>query len=166
MEQSSNFEIKTAEEKNVGIIFIFIKELAEYERLSHTVVATENSLRQWLFGEHPMAEVILAYTHGKPVGFALFFHNFSTFEGKPGIYLEDLYVRPEYRGKGLGQQLLRYLAKLAKERDCGRFEWTVLDWNESAIQFYRKLGADLLKDWRICRVTGDSLEKLAVDSYQ
>lgn len=166
MEQLSNFEIKTAKEQDIGIIFMFIKELAEYERLSHTVVATEDSLRQWLFGEHPMAEVILGYNNGQPVGFALFFHNFSTFEGKPGIYLEDLYVKPEYRGKGLGQELLRYLAKLTKERDCGRFEWTVLNWNEPAIQFYKKLGADLLKDWRICRVTGESLERLAESRRQ
>jgi GNAT superfamily N-acetyltransferase len=138
-----------------------IKELAEYERLSHEVVATEDSLRGWLFGEQRAAEVVLGYQEGVPAGFALFFHSFSTFLGRPGIYLEDLYVKPEFRGKGLGRALLIYLARLAKERDYGRLEWSVLDWNEPAIRLYEGIGAVPMDEWTAYRVTGEALEELA-----
>jgi GNAT superfamily N-acetyltransferase len=134
-------EIRVATEDDVPLVLSLIKELAEYERLSHEVVATEEMLRDSLFGERRVAEVILGYLRDDPAGFALFFHNFSTFLGKPGIYLEDLYVKPEFRGAGVGRALLVYLAKLARERGCGRLEWWVLDWNEPAIRFYKALGA-------------------------
>ena len=160
-EQMAKFEIRPATKEDVPVILAFIKELAEYERLSHTVVATEDVLRQSLFGGNPVAEVVIGYYEEEPVGFALFFHNFSTFLGKPGLYLEDLYVKPEFRGKGIGRMMLRYLAKLAKERNCGRFEWAVLDWNEPAIGFYERLGAVAMDEWTVYRVTGEALEKLA-----
>lgn len=155
------FEIKFATPEDVPLILSFIKELAEYEKLAHEVKATEADLHTTLFGKRAYAEVILAYLDNKPVGFALFFHNYSTFLGKPGIYLEDLYVKPETRGKGIGQKLLSYLAQLTLERNCGRLEWWVLDWNESAITFYKKLGAIAMDDWTVYRVTGDALDKLA-----
>ncbi len=157
----ANFGIKPATKEDVPVILAFIKELAEYERLSHTVVATEELLRQSLFGETRVAEVVIGYYEEKPVSFALFFHNFSTFLGRPGLYLEDLYVKPEFRGKGIGRTMFRYLAKLAKERDCGRFEWSVLDWNEPAIKFYERLGAVPLDEWTTFRVTGEALDRLA-----
>lgn len=143
------------------LILRFIRELAEYEKLLHTVTATEDSLRDTLFGLRPRAEVILAECEGRPAGFALFFHNYSTFLAKPGLYLEDLFVLPEFRGRGLGRALLTRLAAIAVERNCGRFEWTVLDWNEPGIRFYESLGASRLPDWRIFRVTGTALEKMA-----
>jgi GNAT superfamily N-acetyltransferase len=161
MTHTHKFTIRDATQDDVPVILGFIKELAEYERLSHTVVATEKLLREHLFGEHPVAEVLLGLHDGKPVGFALFFQNFSTFLGRPGIYLEDLYVQPAFRGKGLGRMMLTHLAQLATQRGCGRFEWSVLDWNEPAIAFYTKLGADVLDEWRICRLTGEALEGLA-----
>ena len=160
-QEKVNVEIKPAREEDVPVILAFIKELAEYERLSHTVVATEDILRQFLFEENRGAEVVIGYYEEKPVGFALFFHNFSTFLGRPGLYLEDLYVKPESRGKGIGRMMLGYLAKLAKERDCGRLEWSVLNWNEPAIKFYKSLGAVSLDDWTIFRVSGEALECLA-----
>lgn len=163
MKEIANFEIKEATIEEIPIILAFIKELAEYERLSHTVVATEPILRESLFGERRVAEVVIAYYEEQPVGFALFFHNFSTFLGKPGIYLEDLYVKPEFRGRGIGQALLTYLTKLAKERNCGRLEWAVLDWNEPAIKFYKTLGAVPLDDWTVFRLTGDALDRLAAE---
>ena len=144
------------------LILALIRELAEFERLAHEVVADEAQLEQHLFGTRPAAEVIMAFeraTH-TPAGFALFFQNFSTFLGRPGIYLEDLYVRPGFRSRGLGRALLERLGALAVERGCGRFEWAVLDWNEGAIGFYKKLGARVLDDWRICRVTGPALDTL------
>jgi len=141
-----------------------IKGLAEYEQLSHEVVATEESLRASLFGGRPAAEVILAYDDRTAVGFALFFHNFSTFLGQSGLYLEDLFVVPAWRGRGVGRQLLNQLASIAIERGCGRMEWCVLDWNESAIGFYQRLGAHVLDDWRICRLTGDALARAAADA--
>ena len=153
--------IRPAEEHEVPLVLAFIRELAEYERLSDQVVATEEGLRRALFGPRPYAEVVFACLGGEPVGFALFFHNFSTFLGKPGVYLEDLYVRPAARGRGVGRRLLEWLAGVAVERGCGRLEWAVLDWNEPAIAFYRKLGARLLDDWRIFRLTGPALERLA-----
>ncbi len=142
-------------------ILEFIRELAEYERLSHEVVATEEGLRDSLFGERPVAEVVVASVGEEPAGFALFFHNFSTFLGRPGIYLEDLYVRPEHRGAGIGRALFAHLARLVKERDCGRLEWSVLNWNEPSIGFYRSLGATPLKDWTVYRLTGEGLMDLA-----
>ena len=153
--------IERATERDVPLILQFIRGLAEYERLSHEVAATEQGLRETLFGSRPAAEVVLCYFGEEPAGFALFFHNYSTFVSKPGLYLEDLFVLPKFRGRGCGKALLAHLAKLALERNCGRFEWTVLDWNEPAIGFYRKLGAKLLDDWRVCRMTGDALTRLA-----
>ena len=156
-----DLEIRPATEADVPLILSFIKEFAEYERLSHEVVATEEALRDSLFGERRMAEVVLAYRGGLPAAFALFFHNFSTFLGRPGIYLEDLYVRPEFRGAGIGRALLVHLAKLARERGCGRLEWLVLDWNEPAIRFYKSIGASPVSGLTVYRVSGEALEELA-----
>ena len=157
----SAFSLRFATEEDTPLILSFIRELAEYENLLHEVVATEDTLRRHLFGDRRVAEVILGYWHCNPVGFALFFHNFSTFLGKPGIYLEDLFVRSEMRGRGIGKTMLAYLARLAVERGCGRLEWWVLDWNEPAIGFYRSIGAEGMDEWTVQRVTGDTLEKLA-----
>lgn len=156
-----DFTIRTALESDVTLVLSFISELAEYEKLSHEVVATEETLRETLFGERKIAEVVIGEWQGNPVAFAVFFHNFSTFLGRPGIYLEDLYVKPEMRGKGIGKVLLSYLAHLAKERKCGRLEWWVLDWNESALKFYRSLGAVPMDEWTVQRVTGQALDELA-----
>lgn len=153
--------LRTATERDVPLILSFVRELAEYERLSHEVVATEELLRASLFGERPAAEVVIGNYGDKPAGFALFFHNFSTFLGRPGIYLEDLYVTPGLRDRGVGRAMLAYLAKLAKERDCGRLEWSVLDWNEPAIKLYKSIGATPMDDWTVFRVTGETLEGLA-----
>ena len=157
----SDFQIKHAVEKDVPVILWFIQRLAEYERLSHEAVVTEELLRASLFGGRPVAEVLLGYHRDQPVAFAVFFHNFSTFLGKPGMYLEDLFVIPEMRGKGFGRAMLVHLANVAKERKCGRFEWSVLNWNEPAIRFYLNLGAVPMSDWTIFRVTEEALEKLA-----
>ena len=156
-----DFVIRSASNADVPLILSFIRELAEFEKLSHEVVATEEALRATLFGERPAAEVRIGELQGKPVAFALFFHNYSTFLGKPGLYLEDLYVKPECRGKGLGKVMLSYLAKVAVERNCGRFEWWVLDWNTPAIDFYTKIGAVPMSEWTVQRVTGEALTKLA-----
>lgn len=153
--------LRPATPADVSSILGFIRELAAYEKLEHQVVATEAGLAEQLFGPRPAAEVVLAEIDGAPVGFALFFHNFSTFLGRPGLFLEDLYVQPHARGAGVGRALLRHLAGLAVARGCGRMDWNVLDWNEPAIGFYKKLGADVLPDWRTCRVTGDALLALA-----
>ena len=153
--------IRPAVLTDAGLILAFVRELAEYEKLSHEVVTDEAGLAAQLFSEHPHAEVLIAEVDGAPAGFALFFHNFSTFVGKPGLYLEDLFVRPTFRGLGLGKRLMVRLAQIAVERDCGRFEWSVLDWNASAIAFYQGLGADILEEWRIVRVTGEALDTLA-----
>ena len=161
---SDSIHIRSAVAADVPLILGFIRELAEYEKLAHQVVATEADIRNSLFGTRPAAECLIAELQGKPAGFAIFFHNFSTFLGKPGIYLEDLYVKPELRGKGVGRKLLARLAKLALSRGCGRFEWAVLDWNKPAIRFYRSIGARMLDDWRINRVTGEALEKLAAEA--
>lgn len=158
---SDHFEIKHATVSDVPLILSFIKELAEYEKLLNEVVATEDILKETLFGEKAHAEVIIGYFNGAPISFALFFHNFSTFLGRPGIYLEDLFVKPEVRGKGIGQKMLAYLAHLAKQRKCGRLEWWVLDWNETAIAFYKKLEAKAMDEWTVYRVTGAALDKLA-----
>jgi GNAT superfamily N-acetyltransferase len=152
--------VREASEGDVPLILSFIRELAEYEKLSDEVVATEDGLRESLFGERRYAEVLIAEHDGVPAGFALFFHNFSTFLGRPGIYLEDLYVRPEFRGSGIGKQLLGRLAHLAVKRGCGRLEWWVLDWNEPSIGFYKQLGAVAMDDWTVYRVSGDALRKL------
>jgi GNAT superfamily N-acetyltransferase len=153
--------IRPAAETDVPLILRFVRELAEYERLAHEVVATEAGLRDTLFGARPYAEVVIAEEDAEPAGFALFFHNYSTFLGRPGIYLEDLYVRPAARGRGIGRALLAHLARLAMERGCGRLEWWVLDWNENAIRFYRSLGAQPMEDWTVFRVAGEALERLA-----
>jgi GNAT superfamily N-acetyltransferase len=155
------FVIRQASTSDVPFILSFIRQLAEYEELSHEVVATEEILRNSLFGKNPVAEVILGYYQNEPVAFALFFHNFSTFLGKPGLYIEDLFVKPEMRGKGFGKVMLSYLAKLAKQRKLGRLEWWVLDWNEPALKFYRSIGAQAMDEWTVQRLDGDALEKLA-----
>jgi GNAT superfamily N-acetyltransferase len=156
--------IRPATEHEVPTVLAFIRDLAVYEKLEHEVVATEEGLRKALFGPRPYAEVVFACVAGKPVGFALFFHNFSTFLGKPGIYLEDLFVLPDARGRGIGKQLLTWLANTTVERGCGRLEWAVLDWNEPSIGFYRSLGAVLKDEWQIFRLTGTALAALARES--
>lgn len=161
MSGAPDVEIRAATEVDVPLILSFIRELAEYEKLSHEVVATEEVLRDSLFGERTGAEVVICHQDGEPAGFALFFHNFSTFLGRPGLYLEDLYVKPEKRGMGLGRALLVHLAGLARERGCGRMEWSVLDWNEPAIRVYEGVGAKPMDEWTVYRVTGEALEKLA-----
>jgi GNAT superfamily N-acetyltransferase len=155
------FTIRHAEEKDTPLILWSIKELAVYEKLIHVCVATEELIRTHLFGEKPMAEVVIGEDQGNPVGFALFFNSFSTFLGKPGIYMEDLYVVTEERGKGFGKCLLSYLAKLTVERDYGRLEWAVLDWNEPSIGFYDSIGAKSMKEWVINRMDGRELANLA-----
>ena len=155
------FQIRDAGEHDLPLILQFIRDLAEYERLAHMVVCTEEQLRNVLFGERRYAEVIIGEEDGVAAGFALFFHNFSTFLGRPGIYLEDLFVKPEMRGRGYGKALLARLARIAQERECGRVEWAVLDWNEPSIKFYKGLGATALDDWRIFRLTGEALKTLA-----
>ncbi len=153
--------LRFAEPADTGLILELVRELAEYERLSHEVRADVPTLRDALFGARPAAEVVIADYEGQPAGFALFFGNFSTFIGRPGIYLEDLFVRPAFRRLGIGKALLGWLAALAEERGCGRLEWAVLDWNQPAIEFYKRLGATPMHDWTVFRVTGPALEKLA-----
>jgi GNAT superfamily N-acetyltransferase len=156
-----NFEIKLATADDIPVILSFIKKLAVYEKLESEVTATEDILRETLFGARRYAEVVIGYHSDEPVGFALFFHNYSTFLGKPGIYLEDLFVDEQHRGKGFGKALLVHLARLAKERNCGRLEWAVLDWNEPSINFYKSLGARSLDEWNVFRLTGKTLDQLA-----
>ena len=156
-----SIEIAPANERDIPQILAFIRGLAEYEKLRHQCVATEESLRKTLFGARAYADVLIARLDGKPVGFALFFHNYSTFLAKPGIYLEDVFVLPEHRGAGVGKALLKRVAQIARERECGRLEWSVLDWNDPAVEFYKRLGATVMPDWRICRMTGDEIAKLA-----
>ena len=153
--------IRPANADDVPLIAQLIRELAEYERLAHAAVATDDGLREQLFGERPAAEVLIAEADGEPAGFALFFHNFSTFLGKRGLYLEDLFVRPAFRGLGLGKHLMAALARIAVKRGCGRFEWSVLDWNAPAIGFYRALGATAIDEWTVHRLEGDALRALA-----
>lgn len=153
--------IEMARQEDVPLILSLIKALADYEKLSHAVVATESILRESLFGPRPAAEVAIAYVGSEPTGLVVWFHNYSTFLGRPGLYLEDLFVLPEWRGRGIGRELLAFLARVAIERNCGRMEWAVLDWNESAIGFYRKIGARSMDDWTIFRLTGDELKVLA-----
>lgn len=153
--------IRAAQPADIAVIEEFIHALAEYEKLAHAVKADRETLARYLFGPRPMAEVLIADRDGTPVGFALFFHNFSTFEGRPGLYLEDLFVRPEARGAGAGRALLARLAQLAIERDCARLEWSVLDWNEPAIAVYRAIGAVPMDEWTVQRLDGDALRALA-----
>jgi GNAT superfamily N-acetyltransferase len=157
----ANFEIRAATRADVPVVLSFIKKLADYERLPHEVVATEEILRETLFGPRLGAEVAIGYFEQKPVGFVLFFHNFSTFLGRPGIYIEDLFVDEVFRRRGFGGALLRHVAGLARERECGRLEWSVLDWNQPAIHFYKNLGAVPMSEWTVYRVTGEELKKLA-----
>ena len=154
------FEIREATESDVPLILQFIRDLAEYEKLAHLVVATEEQLRSTLFGAVRLAEVLIASEDGAPAGFALFFHNYSTFLGQPGIYLEDLFVKPEFRGRGYGKALLVRLAQIARDRNCGRVEWAVLNWNEPAIAFYKSLGARPMDEWTVFRLTGEELERM------
>jgi hypothetical protein len=155
------FRIESARPQDVPTLHSLIRGLAEYEKLLHQAVGTEAQLEAELFGSHPVIESAVGWEGAHAVGFALYFHNFSTFLARRGLYLEDLFVLPEARGRGYGKALIRHLAQLAVARECGRFEWAVLDWNQPAIDFYRALGADLLPDWRICRLTGDALKRFA-----
>jgi GNAT superfamily N-acetyltransferase len=161
MDTADSFAIQPAQLSDLPIILQLIRDLATYERAPNDVSATEDQLRRVLFGEKPSAEVLIAREGDEPVGFAVFFHNFSTWLGRPGLYLEDLFVKPERRGKGYGRALLQHLARIAHERGCGRMEWAVLDWNDPAIQFYRKLGAKPMDDWTVFRLTGDGIKELA-----
>lgn len=152
-------DIRLARPSDAALVLEFIRELAAYEKLSHQVIATVEEVRETLFGERPAAESLIAEIDGAPAGFAVFFSNYSTFLARPGIYLEDLFVRPELRRRGVGRALFTHLARLAVERRCGRFEWSVLDWNEPAIAFYRSLGAEPLSDWTVFRLTGEALQR-------
>ena len=156
--------IRPATRADAALILRFIRELAEYEKMLDQVQATAADIERQLFGPKPAAECLIAELDGEPAGFALFFHNFSTFLAKPGLYLEDLYVRPELRGRGVGKRLLAQLAALTLERGCGRFEWSALDWNMPAIDFYRSIGAQMMESWKINRLTGDALKKLAAEA--
>ena len=158
---SESIRLKPATQNDVPVILQFIKELAEYEKLSQEVVATEDRLRTSLFGARPAAEVVIAYASDEPVGFALYFQTFSTFLGRPGIYLEDLYVTPARRSQGIGRRLLAYVARVAVDRGYGRMEWSVLNWNEPALVVYRKIGARPMDEWTVQRLTGDALKLLA-----
>ena len=153
--------LRPATPQDLSAIVGLIRELADFEKLAHLVVVTPESLRPHLFGPRPAAEAMVAEVSGTVVAFALFFTNFSTFLGQPGLYLEDLYVQPAFRGTGIGKALLQHLGALALQRGCGRFEWTVLDWNENAIRFYKQMGADVMVQWQICRVTGPALQAFA-----
>ncbi|MDY7109888.1 MAG: GNAT family N-acetyltransferase [Planctomycetota bacterium] len=159
----TELSIRPATADDVPLILAFIRELAEFERLTHEVIATEDDLRRTLFGEHPHAEVIIASIADDPVGFALFFHNYSTFLARPGLYVEDLYVREAHRGRGVGRAMFTHLARIARDRECGRLEWWVLDWNERAIRFYETLGAQPMADWTVYRLGGEALAKMADD---
>ena len=159
--EAAGFTLRPATPADVPLILESIRRLAEYERLAHECIATDAQLRDTLFGATPSAEVVLAFAGDEPAGFALWFESYSTFLAKPGLYLEDLFVYPQHRGRGLGRQLLQHLARVAIERDYGRVEWSVLDWNVDAIGFYRSIGAELLDDWRRCRLTGDAIPALA-----
>ena len=159
--EAADFVLRPATSADVPVILACIRRLAEYERLAHECIATEAQLRATLFGATPSAEVVLAFAGDEPAGFALWFQSYSTFLAKPGLYLEDLFVYPQHRGRGLGRTLLRHLARVAVERDYGRVEWSVLDWNVDAIGFYRSIGAELLDDWRRCRLAGDAIPTLA-----
>ncbi len=160
MTRMPNFSLRAAEPRDLSAIVGLIRELAEFERLTHLLEVTPDRLEPQLFGPRPTVEAVVAEGDGEVVAFALFFTNFSTFLCRPGLYLEDLYVQPRWRSAGIGKALLRHMATLAVQRDCGRFEWSVLDWNAHAIRFYEAMGATVMPDWRICRVTGDALRAL------
>jgi GNAT superfamily N-acetyltransferase len=155
-----SLRIEPVTDADIPVLYTLIKALAEYERLGHMVVSTEDDFRTALLGPRPVIEAVIARVDGTPVGYALWFHTFSTFLGQRGLYLEDLFVLPEYRGQGVGRALLAHLANIAVERGCGRMEWVVLDWNEPAIGFYKKIGGEPLTDWQVFRLTGEALEKL------
>lgn len=157
MPTPTTLKILPATLADVPALVTLIQALADYEKLTHEVTGSPVDLEQALFGDRPYAEAVLAWVDGQPVGMALFFHNFSTFLMKPGLYLEDLFVQPDYRGQGIGKALLLHVGNLAVERDCGRFEWSVLDWNVPAIEFYQSMGAELKPEWQICRVMGEAL---------
>ena len=163
---SEPFRIEPARPADAALIVALVRELAEYERLLQDVRITTDDVRRDLFGPRAFAEAVIARVGDEPVGFALWFHNYSTFAGRPGLYLEDLFVRPAFRGRGYGEALLRYLARVTVERGCARFEWSVLDWNEPALAFYRKLGAVPMDDWTVQRVSGDALLALAASDEQ
>ena len=154
------FRIEPAQPRDTAVLLSLIRALAEYEQLTHLVVGTQTQLHEELFGARPVIEAVVGLEDERPVGFALYFHNFSTFLARRGLYLEDLFVTPQARGRGYGKALMSHVARLAVSRECGRFEWAVLDWNRPAIDFYRSLGAEVLPDWRICRVTGEALAAL------
>jgi len=156
--------MRPATEADVPLLLDFIRAIAEYEKLLHEVVATETGVRSSFFGEGAVAESVIAELDGEPAAFAVFFHNFSTFKGRRGLYLEDLFVKPEFRRLGIGKKLLVHLARIAVERDCARFEWVALDWNEPANKFYGELGAEIMDDWRIFRMSGEAMKKLAGQS--
>lgn len=160
---SGEMSFRYAEENDTAAILYFIKELAQYEKMADQVIATEELLHEWIF-EKKKAEVIFAVLNGKEIGFALFFHNFSTFLGRAGIYLEDLFILPEYRGNGYGKMILKQLAKIAVERGCGRLEWWCLDWNKPSIDFYLSLGAEPMNDWTVYRIAGDTLKEMSEDA--
>lgn len=162
----ADLQLRSATEADTALILEFIRSLAEYEKLADHVRADEQKLRRSLFGDHRYAEVIIAEYHGAPAGFALFFHNYSTFLARPGIYLEDLYVRPAFRGQGIGREILACLAGIALDRNCGRLEWSVLDWNEDAIAFYRSIGARPMDEWTVFRVDGADLSRLSASNRE
>jgi hypothetical protein len=157
---NSSLRIEPAQPQHAAVLLSLVRDLARFEKLEHQVQATEQQIRDELAASGPVIEALIAWDGADAVGFALFFHNFSTFLGRRGLYLEDLYVVPHARRRGVGRALIGYLASIAVARRCGRFEWAVLDWNQRAIDFYRSIGAELLPDWRICRVTGDALNRL------
>lgn len=159
--QKPDLLIRTATAEDIPLILEFIHGIAAFERLTHQVTVTEARLNESLFGEHPSAEVSLIFVNHQPAGYAVYFHNFSTFEGKKGLYLEDIFIKSEFRGRGYGKQALKYLAELALQRDCARFEWVVLDWNANAIEFYKDIGADVFPDWRVCRMDRSAIEQFA-----
>jgi GNAT superfamily N-acetyltransferase len=158
----SQLKIVNAKKENVTLVYNFIKELAEYEKLSKEVTATEKLLKKTLFGKKSAAKVLLAYFEDEPAGFAVYFFSFSTFIGKPGLYLEDVFVKPEFRGRGIGKAILIHLAGIAKKNDCGRFEWAVLDWNKPAIKFYKSMGAKAMNDWTVYRLDTEAINILAL----
>lgn len=158
--------LRTATESDAATLLAFIQELAEYEKLSHEVTATEAQLRETLFGPRPFAKALIAEVDGVPAGMAIYFYSYSTFVARPGLYLEDLYVSPRFRGHGIGKKLITRVAQIALEKNCARYEWAVLDWNEPAIQFYKSLGAEMHGDWRRMRIMGDALKAMANTSCQ
>ena len=161
MATAANVRIEPATPDDVPALMTLIRALAEYEKLAHQVRTDPEALREHLFGRRPYAEAIIARMNGEPVGYALWFHNYSSFLSKPGLYLEDVFVLPEHRGAGVGRALLREVARVARERGCGRMEWSVLDWNEPAIEFYRRIGADVMPDWRICRMDEAAIARMS-----